>query len=61
LNFTLNRTFGEDGRSSVNVKIANILNDRRESLFQAFEANEQVFNRLNPGTTVSIGYTYRFF
>jgi hypothetical protein len=61
LNATFNKTFGEDGKQAVNIKVANILNDVRESLFQAYEADGQVFNRLNPGIAVSIGYTYSFY
>lgn len=61
LNATFNMTFGEDDRSALNIKVANILNDVRESLYQAFEADPQVFNRFNPGTAVSISYTYNFY
>lgn len=61
LNFTFNKSFGEDGKSAINIKVSNILNDVRESLYQAYEANAQVFTRLNPGTAVSIGYTYSFY
>ncbi len=61
LNFTLNKSFGEEGKSAINIKVSNILNDVRESLYQAYEATPQVFNRLNPGTAVSIGYTYSFY
>lgn len=61
LNFTFNKTFGKDDRSSLNIKVSNILNDVRESLYQAYQADAQVFTRLNPGTAVSIGYTYSFY
>lgn len=61
LNFTFNKTFGEDDRSSLSIKASNLLNDVRESLYQAYEADAQVFNRLNPGIAFSIGYTYSFY
>ncbi|WP_421751850.1 TonB-dependent receptor domain-containing protein [Croceimicrobium sp.] len=61
LNLTFNKTFGEEGRSSLNIKVSNLLNDVRESLYQAYDANAQVFNRLQPGTAFSIGYTYSFY
>lgn len=61
LNFTFNKTFGKDGKQALNIKVSNILNDARESLYQAFEADPEVFNRFFPGTAVSIGYTYSFY
>lgn len=61
LNFTFNKTFGKDGKSAINIKVSNILNDVRESLYQAYQADPQVFTRLNPGMAVSIGYTYSFY
>lgn len=61
LNFTYNQSFGKDGRSSLNIKVSNILNDVREELYQAYEADPQAFLRFNPGTAVSIGYTYSFY
>jgi hypothetical protein len=61
LNVTVNKRFGKDEKSSLNIKISNLLNDRRESFFQAYEASQQVFTSLAPGTAVSIGYTYSFY
>ena len=61
LNFTLNKAFGEEQRANVNLKVTNILNDRRESFFRAFEATPQVFTAYSPGTTISVGFTYELF
>lgn len=61
LNVTVNKRFGEGEKSALNIKISNLLNDRRESFFQAYEASQQVFTSLAPGTAVSIGYTYSFY
>jgi len=61
VNFTFNKTFGPDDRSSINFKVANLLNDVRESLYQAYQADARVFNRLNPGIAFSVGYTYSFY
>jgi len=61
LNFTFNQTFGKDKKSAINIKVSNILNDVREELYQAYEAQEQAFLRYSPGTAVSIGYTYSFY
>ena len=61
LNFTFNQTFGKDKRSAINVKVSNLLNDVREELYQAFDAEAQPFLRFRPGTAVSISYTYSFY
>lgn len=61
LNFTYNQSFGKDRRSSINIKVNNILNDVREQLYQAYEAEAQAFLRFRPGTAISIGYTYSFY
>jgi hypothetical protein len=61
LNLTVNKRFGKDEKSALNIKVANLLNDRRESFFQAYEATEQIFTSLAPGVAVSIGYTYSFY
>ncbi len=58
LNFTLNKALGKEKKASVNFKLTNILNDRRESLFRAFRANPEVFTAYSPGVTFSVGFTY---
>tara|TARA_R110001592_G_scaffold234658_2_gene492347 strand:+ start:79677 stop:82562 length:2886 start_codon:yes stop_codon:yes gene_type:complete len=61
LNLTVNKRFGKDEKSALNIKVANLLNDRRESFFQAYQATEQIFTGWAPGVAVSIGYTYSFY
>jgi len=58
LNFTLNKTLGEEKRAAINFKVANILNDRRESFYRAFEATPQIFTGFSPGVTFSVGFRY---
>ncbi|WP_296618803.1 TonB-dependent receptor [Marivirga sp.] len=60
LNFSINKTFGEDERTSIDFKVSNILNDRRESFYQSFQADKEVFTSLNPGTAFSVGVNYKF-
>ncbi len=60
LNFTARKAFGETGRSAVTFKVKNILNDVRESFYVGYDAQDQVFSRLNPGVQFSLGYTYKF-
>jgi len=60
LNYTLNKTFGEENNMSLNFKVTNILGDARESFFSAFNAEDQIFTRLLPGTSFSLGFGYDF-
>ncbi|MEH6537052.1 MAG: TonB-dependent receptor [Psychroserpens sp.] len=60
LNFTLNKAFGEDRRSSIDIKVANILNSKRESDYVSFGGEDQIFSLREPGTEISLGYTYKF-
>ncbi len=60
LNFTFNKTFGEDENSSINLKITNILDSSRLSEYESFRAQNQIFTLRDPGTTFSLGYSYKF-
>ena len=60
LNFTLNKSFGEDKNSSIDLKISNILGSERLSEYESFNAQNQIFTLRDPGTTFSLGYTFKF-
>jgi len=60
LNFTLNKSFGEKRRSSIDIKVTNILNDDKLSEFESFGATNQLYSLRQPGTEFSLGYSYKF-
>ncbi|MGB6036175.1 MAG: TonB-dependent receptor, partial [Cryomorphaceae bacterium] len=60
LNASLSKKLGEEGNTSLTVRVSNILNDRRESFFQSYEAAEQPFTTLNPGVEFSVGVSHSF-
>jgi TonB-dependent receptor len=60
LNFTLNKSFGEDKNSSIDFKVNNILNSVRKSDYVSFGAQDQIFSLREPGTEISLGYSYKF-
>lgn len=60
LNFTFNKTFGENKKSSIDIKVSNILGSDRESSYQSYKAQDQIFSLREPGTEFSIGYAYKF-
>jgi len=60
LNFTLNKTLGKEKNANINIKITNLLGEVKESSYQSFNAQDQVFKLRDPGTSISIGYSIKF-
>lgn len=60
LNFNLNKSFGEERNSTISLKVSNMLGDKIESRFQSFGAEDQIFSLRNPGTPISLSYSYKF-
>ena len=58
-NLTGNYRFGPESRFGLSGKIDNILGSKRESVFESFNADDQLFSRLDPGTSVSLSLSYR--
>ena len=62
LNFNLNKTFGKERRSTLNIRVNNILNDQRESRFDSYGLSENdiyYFRLRDLGRVISVGYKYR--
>lgn len=51
LNFTAGKSFGREKRMQLSIKIDNLLNDKKESVFRSFNPTDQFFTKLEPGTT----------
>ena len=60
LNFSISKKIGADQNTSVDFKVANILNDKVESYYDSFQAEEQTFNSINPGRAFSLGLSHQF-
>lgn len=60
LNFSVNKRIGVEKNTTIDFRVANILNDRIESLYEAFRAQPQIFTSINPGTTFSLGVSISF-
>ncbi|NEW78627.1 MAG: TonB-dependent receptor [Gelidibacter sp.] len=57
LNFNFSKTMGKDSNSSISLKVDNILNEKRQSLYDSFGATGQPFSLRQPGTSFSLGYS----
>ena len=60
LNLSFNKTFGKEGKTSLDFKVANLLNDRVEKFFQSYNTDQQIFDRINPGVIFSLGFAHNF-
>jgi len=61
LNINANKSFGKDKRMQIGLKIDNLLNAKKESVFVSYEAQDQYFTKLNQGTTFQVRFGYKFF
>jgi outer membrane receptor protein involved in Fe transport len=59
-NFSARKKLGKSGKSGIDFKVSNFLNDKQEILYKSFQAKNEVFSQMNPGTTFNIGYSYKF-
>ncbi len=60
LNFNLNKSFGADERVQAGLGIENILNQRRDVVFSAYGAQDQLFSSLSPGTKLKFNLSFSF-
>ncbi|HPE56684.1 MAG TPA: TonB-dependent receptor [Bacteroidales bacterium] len=61
LNLNANKRFGNDNRMQLGLKIENLLNSSKESIFKSYEAADQYFERLNPGIKFSLRFAYSLY
>ncbi|AVR47380.1 TonB-dependent receptor [Christiangramia fulva] len=60
LNANFSKALGENKNSTLSLKISNILGDKIESRFQSYGTEDKIFSKRNPGTSISLGYSYKF-
>ncbi len=60
LDFSINKKLGQNKKTLVELKISNILNDKKESLYKSFKASPKTYSSYNPGRTFSLGVKYKF-
>lgn len=60
LSFSVNKRLGKKSKSTIDLKISNILNDQNEIFYQSYNASAQIFERFTPGRSISIGYSHKF-
>lgn len=60
LNINFSKKFGAEQNSSISLKVNNLLNETRESLYDSFGASSRAFSLREPGRNISLGYSLSF-
>lgn len=60
LNFNFTKKLGPAKKSAINIKVENILDDERQSFYEAFNASDQIYQLRRPGRNFSVGYSFNF-
>ena len=60
LNFNLKKFLDDDGKSSISLKAKNILNSKKESVYESFNIADEIWTSRIQGTEISIGYSLKF-
>ena len=60
LNLNINKTFGADERFQAGFGVQNILNDKKEMVFRSYQAQDQIFTSLTPGTKITMRAAFSF-
>lgn len=60
LNVSFNKKFGEENRISVGIKVSNILDDKKEEIFNSYNSSDTYYSQKSEGRTFSLGFSYRF-
>jgi TonB-dependent receptor len=60
LNLSVNKTIGREGKTIIDFKVANLLNDRVEKFYRSYNAGEEIFDSINPGVSLSLGVSHNF-
>lgn len=60
LNFKASKSVGKDDRMNISFTAENILNDKREKLYEAYQAENQIFSSFSPQRLFTVGFAYSF-
>jgi TonB-dependent receptor len=60
LNLNVNKTFGADERLQLGFGIDNLLNSKKEFIYKSYQASDQLFSSLSPGTKINLRLALSF-
>jgi len=60
LNASAKKSFGAEGKSSLQLRVANLLDDDIESVFTSYKSADRIQTSRNPGRTFTLTFGYSF-
>ncbi|MEM6526320.1 MAG: TonB-dependent receptor [Bacteroidota bacterium] len=60
LNASFKKSFGPERRSSLQLRVSNLMDDKVETVFQSFETDDQISSSRAPGRTFTLRFGYTF-
>lgn len=60
LRLNISKEFGKEKNNKLILKFENMLNDKIESIYKSFGAEDRIYSLRNPGQVISLGYSYQF-
>lgn len=60
VNMSINKSFGVEEKLQLGLTVANMLNDNRELVYKSFNASNQYFSKLSPGSSFNLKVGYKF-
>lgn len=60
LNFNANKQFGKNEKYQIGIKVSNLLNSKRETVYKSYQAENQTFSSLKIGTTIRLNFRINF-
>jgi len=61
LNFNASKALGKNKKTQLGIKVENLLNDKKESVFKSYRVTDPFFTKLEPGITFHIKLSYSVF
>ena len=58
--FTASKSFGENKNSTISLKFDNILSSDIESVYESYNAADQIYSKWSPGQKISLSYSIKF-
>ena len=59
LNLNMSKSYGKNQNKTVTIKVENILDSKKESFYESFKAENEIFSFREQGTTFSLGYSIK--
>jgi len=58
--FNVSKSFGESKKSTLSLKVDNILNSDIESVYESYMAEDEIYSKWSPGQKISVSYSFKF-